>query len=86
MIPAALVAMAIAIPGGSATADPPPDHVFCPNATNWLLVPAFFQPNKNNNDDAFVCMKIDGSQPVKDNNNPSPNPDDYDDNVFPYLP
>ena len=80
---AALAALAIAITGGTAAfADPPVDHRFCPNETDWILVPAAISPTKDNNGDGLVCTKLDG-EPDKDNNNPGE--EDVLDNMYPYL-
>ena len=91
LLPAALVAGAIAIPGAS-TADPPPDHVSCPNPqSGYILWSIFLAPSaasKDHNGDTFVCMKMtdgNGDPIYKDNNNPpgpSSNPDDYVDNLI----
>jgi hypothetical protein len=82
---AALAALAIAITGGTAAlADPPPDHRYCPNDRDWLLVPAALSPSKDKNDDQLVCTKLDGD-PDKDNNNPPGEEDDVLDNEFPFL-
>jgi hypothetical protein len=90
LLPAALVAGAIAIPGAS-PADPPPDHISCPNGNSgYVLYSIFIAPDaasKDHNGDTFVCMKTNGSGDpnYKDNNNPpvpSTNPADYDDNLI----
>jgi hypothetical protein len=91
-IPAALAAGALALPAASA-ADPPPDHVFCPNSGDpnsmWVPTSTIIAPagsSKDNNGDTIVCQKVNngGNTSIKDNNNPpppSPNPDDYTDNI-----
>jgi hypothetical protein len=89
-IPAALAAGALALPAGS-LADPLPDHIFCPNSTDpnsmWVPTSTIIAPagaSKDNNGDTVVCMKVDNSNPTKDNNNPPPislNPNDYTDNI-----
>ena len=89
LLPAALVAGAIALPGAG-TADPPPGNISCPNPqSGYILFSIFVAPaaaDKDRNHDTFVCMKTNGNgDPVyKDNNNPGPsnNPDDYEDNLI----
>jgi hypothetical protein len=92
-IPAALAAGALALPAGS-LADPPPDHIFCPNSTDpnsmWVPTSTVIAPagsSKDNNGDTIVCQKVNngGNTSIKDNNNPpppSPNADDYTDNIL----
>ncbi len=84
-VPAALATLALAVPAGTAVADPPEENMFCPNATDWLLVPTEISPDptKDRNEDGLVCQKINPEQADKDNNNP---PDEFVDNSFPYLP
>ncbi len=81
-LPAALASAALAIPAGSALADPPEDHRSCPNNTDWIMWPAALSPqDKDKNEDGLVCKKTDKileDNPVKDNNNP----DDFVDNEF----
>lgn len=86
LVPAALVAGALALPSAGA-ADPPDTHVFCPSPesdwhmTDTLVAPAAAQ--KDNNGDTIVCQKK--PDQYKDNNNPPPpssNPDDYVDNII----
>jgi hypothetical protein len=84
LIPAALIAGAVALPG-TGSADPGP-HVFCPPPeSDWSLTSIFVAPaaaDKDNNGDTLVCQKRVGQ--YKDNNNPMPpsdNPDDYVDNL-----
>jgi hypothetical protein len=85
LLPAALVAGALALPSVGA-ADPPPTHVFCPNPnSDWMLTSTVIAPSaasKDNNGDTLVCQKREGQ--YKDNNNPMPpsnNPDDYVDAI-----
>ena len=83
-LPAALASVALAVPASTAVADPPPDNVYCPNTTQWVLVPTAIapDPSKDNNGDGLVCQKVDPDNPSKDNNNP----EDWIDNNFPYAP
>ena len=69
LIPAVLVAGAVALPGAG-SADPPATHVFCPAPeSDWFLTDIVVAP----------------AAADKDNNNPpqpaSNNPDDYVDNL-----
>ena len=55
------------------------DNRFCPNETDWTLVPSTFDPKKDKNGDGFICQHVIGEQQArKDNNNP-----EYTDNDFP---
>ena len=81
LIPAALIAGAVALPGAG-SADPPSTHVFCPAPqSDWFLTSTVVAPaaeSKDTNGDTLVCQKR--TDQYKDNNNPPPpssNPDDY---------
>ena len=85
LVPVALVAGAIALPGAG-SADPPSTHVFCPAPeSDWHMTDVIVAPaaaDKDNNHDTIVCQKK--PDQYKDNNNPPPpssNPDDYVDDI-----
>ena len=80
LIPAALIAGALALPGTGAADNG--THVFCPNpSSDWFLTSTVVAPaaaSKDTNGDTLVCQKR--TDQYKDNNNPPPpssNPDDY---------
>jgi hypothetical protein len=87
-IPAALAALALAVPAGTAVADHQPNHQdnrSCPNNVDWVMWPAALAPrDKDNNEDGAVCKRTDkilDDNPTKDNNNP-PDDDMFVDNEF----
>jgi hypothetical protein len=53
----------------------------CPNNTDWMLVPAIVDPQKDNNEDGVICQKFTEGNGSKDNNNPP----ESTDNAFPEL-
>lgn len=83
VVAALAIALTGAVSGGVAAGESPPDHRYCPNNRDWLLVPNIFG-DKDKNDDGMICTKLDG-EPSKDNNNPPDEEDDVLDNEFQYL-
>jgi hypothetical protein len=83
-IPAALTALAFALPAGASAT--PPQTFQCPDG--FVLMPNTASPTADKNGDGFVCMKVTpGTEPIHDDNCNcdhlpfSTNPDDYVDDI-----
>lgn len=76
LLPAALVAVAVALPS-SGTADPP-DTGACPDHFMGPFPIAFLNPQRDQNEDGYLCVKENNMQLVFKDDNCNPNCDGDD--------